>query len=73
VLAPFVSLWLAPAGALAMAGAMAMQGAGHRRETVPPAPFQGPRDVLTRIFAEQWITFPRFVSSGAFARAWRAR
>ena len=24
-------------------------------------------------FAEQWITFPRFVLGGGFARAWRGR
>ena len=25
-----------------------------------------------RILAEQWITFPRYVLSGGFARAWRS-
>lgn len=73
LLAPFVSLWLLLLGPLAMAGAMAAQGSGHRREGAAPAPFRGPGDVLARIFAEQWITFPRFVLSGAFARAWRGR
>jgi hypothetical protein len=34
-------------------------------------PFEGPLDVLSRIVLEQWITFPRFVLSGSFARAWR--
>ena len=29
--------------------------------------------LLARIFAEQWITFPRFVLGGGFARAWRGR
>ena len=66
--------WLGP---LALAGvallplAMAFQGRGHRRENVPPAPFEGWMDVISRIFAEQLITFPRFVLSGEFARAWR--
>lgn len=64
---------LAPAigGLVAMVAAMALQGAMHRREVVPPVPFRGPLDVLARILAEQWITFPRFVLSGAFARGWR--
>ena len=72
VAAPFVTGWLAAAGVAAMAGAMACQGRTHRLEAVPPKPFHGPLDVLARIFAEQWLTFPRFVLSGAFGRAWRA-
>ncbi|QRN93240.1 terminase [Archangium violaceum] len=72
VAAPFTSLtWVLP-GVLAMVGAMAVQGRGHRMEHVAPVPFRGPRDVLARILAEQWVTFPRFVLSGGFARAWRA-
>jgi hypothetical protein len=72
LLAPLASGWLAPAGAAAMVGAMAAQGRGHRLEETRPVPFSGPADVLGRIFAEQWLTFPRFVLSGALARAWRA-
>jgi len=74
VLLVAASPWLGP---LALAGmallplAMAMQGRGHRRERVPPAPFAGVPDVILRIFAEQLITFPRFVLTGEFARAWR--
>lgn len=74
-LAPLVALvttpWLALA-ALAMPVAMAAQGRGHRRESVAPVPFRGPADVVGRIVAEQWLTFPRFVLSGGLARAWRA-
>jgi len=51
--------------------AMALQGRGHRRESEPPAPFEGWLDAILRIFAEQLITFPRFVLSGEFARSWR--
>jgi hypothetical protein len=58
-------------GALAMTIAMAAQGAGHRRESAPPPPFRGPLDVLLRIFAEQWITWPRFVLRGGLRRALR--
>ncbi|HEX8538279.1 MAG TPA: terminase [Cystobacter sp.] len=72
VAAPFTSLAWGIPGALAMVGAMAVQGRGHRMERVAPVPFRGPLDVLARIFAEQWVSFPRFVLSGGFARAWRA-
>jgi len=71
VAAPFVSGWLAPAGLVAMLVAMAAQGRGHGLEQSPPAPFRGPLDVVARIFAEQWITFPRYVLSGGVARALR--
>ena len=63
--------WLPLAGLGAMAGAMLLQGRGHAREKNPPIPFAGPLDVAGRIFGEQWLNFPRFVLSGAFARAWR--
>jgi hypothetical protein len=64
--------WLAPLGVAAMIVAIALQGRGHAREAVAPVPFRGPADVIARIFAEQWVTWPRFVASGGFARAWRA-
>jgi len=70
--APFVSGWLAALGFGAMAAAMAMQGRTHRLERTAPVPFRGPGDVVARIFAEQWMTFPRYVASGEFGRAWRA-
>ncbi len=65
-------LAVAGAGLLAMVLAVAAQGRTHQREESAPAPFRGPRDVAARILAEQWITFPRYVLSGAFARAWKA-
>ncbi len=65
-------LAVAGAGLLAMMVAVGAQGRTHQREESAPAPFRGPRDVAARILAEQWITFPRYVLSGAFARAWRS-
>lgn len=44
------------------------QGLGHRREPVSPVPFDGPGDFVKRVFAEQFITFPRFVLSGGWMR-----
>jgi uncharacterized membrane protein YGL010W len=50
------------------AAAFAVQGVGHRRERVAPEPFAGPGDFAARVFAEQFITFPRFVLAGQWAR-----
>lgn len=58
-------------GAVGMLVAFALQGFAHKREPTPAIPFDGPLDAVTRIFAEQFVTFPRFVLSGAFARALR--
>ncbi|PYN92131.1 MAG: terminase [Candidatus Rokuibacteriota bacterium] len=50
------------------------QGRGHAREPEVPAPFTGAGDIVTRLLAEQWVTFPRFVLSGAwYANLTRAR
>jgi hypothetical protein len=67
-----VGWWLSLAGLGAMVFALAVQGRGHGRETSPPIPFTGPGDLITRFFAEQLVSFPRFVLSGGWARAWRA-
>ncbi|WP_257456928.1 terminase [Archangium lipolyticum] len=69
---PFTSPWMVLPGALAVVSALALQGRGHRLESEAPVPFRGPFDVVARLFVEQWVTFPRFVLSGGFARAWRA-
>ena len=69
--APWTGLWSAPLGLVAMLFAIGAQGRGHKHESTPPVPFRGPRDVVLRLFAEQWITFPRFVLTGGFGRAWR--
>ena len=43
-----------------------MQGRGHAFEPLRPEPFRGSLDFACRIFAEQWITFPRFVLTGGW-------
>jgi hypothetical protein len=48
--------------------ALAVQGVGNKRERVTPEPFAGPGDFVARVFAEQFITFPRFVLMGQWAR-----
>jgi len=64
--------WLvALVAALAMIASIALQGRGHRAEVVPPAPFTGAANAISRIFLEQWFTFPRFVLSGGWLNALR--
>lgn len=63
--------WLL-AGLGAMAVALVAQGRGHRGEPAAPVPFTGPGDFASRFLVEQLITFPRFVASGGWRRAWSA-
>jgi len=51
---------------------VALQGRGHNAESNPPEPFSGPANAISRIFFEQWVTFPRFVLSGGWLRALRS-
>jgi uncharacterized membrane protein YGL010W len=71
--APFTSAWRVLVGLALTVAAIELQGRGHRFEPRRPAPFRGPIDVVLRILGEQWITFPRFVLTGGFARAWGPR
>lgn len=71
-LASPVAWWLGVGGALTMVISIALQGRGHRLEPTPPAAFRGPVDIIARLLVEQWVTFPRFVVSGGFGRAWRS-
>lgn len=52
---------------------IAVQGRGHRGEPRAPEPFTGPRNAIARILREQWVTFPRFVLSGAWSQQLRRR
>ncbi len=54
-----------------MALSVALQGRGHKQEETPPEPFSNAGNAVARIFLEQWLTFPRFVLSGGWLRAWR--
>lgn len=63
------SHWLAALLALTFAAvAFLVQGIGHKREVEAPVPFDGPADFFGRVLVEQFITFPRFVLSGQWAR-----
>jgi len=65
---PLTSGNAAIGGLVAMTLAMAVQGFGHRQEVSPPPPFRNKLDAVLRIFAEQWITFPRFVLNGSLSK-----
>lgn len=65
-------LWaVAALGCLAVA--VVVEGRGHARERETPTPFAGPLDFASRFAVEQWVTFPRFVLTGAWGRSFRAR
>jgi hypothetical protein len=67
-----VQAWALAAGALLLSLlAFLAQGLGHKGEPIPPVPFAGPGNAIARILVEQWVTFPRFVLSGAWAEAFR--
>lgn len=66
-----LSLWALGVAIGCVVVAVALQGRGHRLEPVPPEPFSGPLNFLSRLFFEQWITFPRFVLSGGWLAAFR--
>jgi hypothetical protein len=55
-------------GVVAAGVSVVAQGRGHRLEAEAPTPFAGLVDVVWRLVAEQWITFPRFVLSGGWYR-----
>ncbi len=72
VVALLSSSWVLGAVSLVfMFISLGLQGRGHKQEQVPPEPFTGPANALSRIFLEQWVTFPRFVLSGEWLRALR--
>ena len=69
---PLVGWYSAVAGAAFMLATLVIQGWSHKQEEAKPVPFLGPMDFVSRFFVEQFVTFPRFVFSGAFARTWRS-
>jgi len=66
-----LSLMLLAVGVGCIVVAVALQGRGHRLEVVPPEPFSGPLNFVSRLFLEQWVTFPRFVISGGWGASLR--
>lgn len=60
-------LW-AVAGLASAFASLALQAIGHKREARAPAPFRSRADFWVRLFAEQFITFPRLLLSGRWLR-----
>jgi hypothetical protein len=73
VVSPLTSWLLAPLGLAGMLVAVIAQRRGHKSEVSPPRPFRSFFDFVARFFVEQWVTFPRYLASGALVRAWRSR
>ena len=59
-----LSLLLLAVAAGCILVAVVLQGRGHRLEPVPPEPFSGPMNFISRIFLEQWVTFHGLFSQG---------
>jgi len=60
-------------GIIALIAGLGLQRQGHRLEAEQPEPFSDHKDAIGRLLVEQFVTFPRFVLSGAWWRAWRNR
>jgi len=70
LLAVLQGSWFIAALALTtMVVSVVAQGRGHAKEPVPPEPFTSKSNAVSRIFCEQWVTFPRFVISGGWSSA----
>jgi phage terminase small subunit len=52
---------------------VALQRQGHSLEAEASEPFSDRKDAVQRLVVEQFVTFPRFVLSGGWWRAWRQR
>ena len=61
-----LSLPILAAAAFCFLVSLILQGRGHKLEETAPEPFKGSLDFILRLFAEQWITFPRFVLTGGW-------
>jgi len=60
-------------GVIGLVAAVALQRHGHLYEVHQDDPEDDSQDGLKHLLLEQFITFPRFVISGEWWRAWRNR
>ena len=49
---------------------LGLQRKGHDLEVQAPEPFSSGRNFATRLYTEQFYTFPKFVLSGEFQKNW---
>jgi hypothetical protein len=63
-----------PVSALTCVGSavvsLGLQRKGHTLEAQAPTPFSSGWNFATRLYTEQFYTFPKFVLSGDFQRNW---
>ena len=67
------SQWLAVAGILCIVVSVAVQGFGHSLERQQVHPFNGPRDFVRRLYAEQFYNFWRFLFTGQWYLSLKGR
>ncbi len=60
-------------GVIGLIAALGIQRHGHSLEGQQPEPFDSKSDAVKRLLVEQFVTFPRFVLSGGWWRAWKER
>jgi len=63
--------WLLPVAGLCIVASLALQKFGHSLEPVQAPPFTGPRDLVRRLYAEQFCNFWRFLISGRWYASFR--
>ena len=68
-----LNAWLGGASVVVLALVVVVQGRGHALEETPSVPFLGLMAFVIRFSFEQWVTFPRYVLSGTWARTLRDR
>ncbi len=54
------------AATLCFLASLILKGRGRKLEATEPEPFEGGLYFILRLFAERWITFPRFVITGGW-------
>ncbi|MNE43768.1 hypothetical protein D3C80_1379620 [compost metagenome] len=60
-------------GIVGLLAALGLQRHGHSLEAQASEPFSDRKDAVSRLLVEQFLTFPRFLFSGRWWRAWCER
>ncbi len=68
IVGAFINLWILVFGMFSIIVSLLLQNLGHSLEPTKVHPFTGLRDVLRRLYAEQFCNFWRFLFSGQWFR-----
>lgn len=68
-----LSLLIGAASLVAIVLSLALQGKGHALEKKRASSFTGVQDFVSRMLAEQFVTFPRFLLSGGWSNNFNRR